>query len=297
MTGAARIPESEREIVVPDSFSLAQTCAPVVWGKGRWPSVAWIEGALYWVGVENDGVSWRRVRQPNRGVLLLDGKRDDSRDESWLSDSLGAYRQVASVPDTVIAEIAERFPGVRPHCSGSLFNGIVTCIAGQSITVAAAAITEARIAALFHPGVEINGRMFWPAPSADQLASADPGLVRTSGVTWKRAEAIVAAANAQLAGDLPSDDEARGFPDEARVALRKLQLVGAWTAESALLWGLGIDDAFPPNDAALLRAARQAYGNPELDHRGLDGLAEGWRPWRAWAARWLWTELLGVPPD
>src|SRR3712207_6971184 len=43
-----------------------------------------------------------------------------------------------------------------------------------------------------------------------------------------------------------------------------------WTAESTLLWGLGAADAFPTGDVALLRAARVAYGRPELDLRGLE---------------------------
>jgi 3-methyladenine DNA glycosylase/8-oxoguanine DNA glycosylase len=178
-----------------------------------------------------------------------------------------------------------------------LFDGIVACIAGQSITVMAAAVTEARIAALFHPGMELAGRRFFPPPTAEQLAAAEPALIRTSGVTWRRAEAIVTAAKAQLAGELPSDAEAVADPERARAHLLRLPLVGPWTAESALLWGLGAADAFPPNDAALLRAARAAYGLPELDHKGLNRLAEGWRPGRAWAARWLWTALFGPAPD
>lgn len=38
--------------------------------------------------------------------------------------------------------------------------------------------------------------------------------------------------------------------------LRKLPLVGPWTAASALLWGLGEPDAYPRGDVALLRPGR-----------------------------------------
>lgn len=285
----------ERSINVPITYSLSQTCAPVSWGRGRWASVDWIDGALYSVGLEASRVTWRRVRQPAPGTLIVDGDRDPSLDESWLNDCLGVSRIAPKIDDPVISEIADRYPGLRPHCSGSLFAGVISCIAGQSITVAAAAITEARIFGLFHPGISINGRTFWPAPDAADVASAQPALVRTSGVTWKRAEAIVHAAKAQLAGELPSDEEARSNVESARTALRKLPLVGPWTAESALLWGLGLDDIFPPSDAALLRAARRSYGLPVLDHKGLERLSESWRPGRAWAARWLWIDLLGAP--
>jgi DNA-3-methyladenine glycosylase II len=74
----------------------------------------------------------------------------------------------------------------------------------------------------------------------------------------------------------------------------ELPLVGRWTAESALLWGVGAPDAHPSGDIALLRAVRNAYGLPEMTLKDLDVLSEAWRPARAIAARLLWTELLGV---
>ncbi len=289
--------EAERRLAVPVTFSLAQSCGPVVWGRERWPNVDWIDSHFVWVGWVGDHLSTRWVRQPAPGIVEVGGNRDASNDESWLAGTFGSNRVPPVVEDPIVAAAAARFPGMRPFSSNSLFEGVISCIAGQSISVAAAAITHARIAALVHPGVVLGGRTFWPSPTAEQLCSLDVATVRTSGVTWKRAEAIVAASEAQLRGDLPSDDEARQDPDRARSALLKLKLVGHWTAESALLWGLGLDDAFPPNDAALLRAVRLAYGTPDLDHKGLEKLAEGWRPGRAWASRWLWAAMFGLPEE
>jgi 3-methyladenine DNA glycosylase/8-oxoguanine DNA glycosylase len=79
--------------------------------------------------------------------------------------------------------------------------------------------------------------------------------------------------------------------------LLALPLVGRWTAESVLLWGLGADDAYPTGDVALLRAARLAYGQPDMTHSELNALAEAWRPGRSWAARWLWLNLFGPAPE
>jgi 3-methyladenine DNA glycosylase/8-oxoguanine DNA glycosylase len=108
---------------------------------------------------------------------------------------------------------------------------------------------------------------------------------------------LVEIGRAAAAGALPDEITALADPDAARSHLRRLPLVGPWTAESALLWGIGLDDAHPTGDAALLRAARAAYGEPGLDFAELDRRAEGWRPARGWAARLLWTELLGAAPD
>lgn len=297
MTAATAVSTSDSRLVVPIGFSLAQSCGPVAWGRGRWPNVDWIDGHFIWTGWEGDHLSTRWVRQPKPGVVEIGGERDVANDKSWLNGTLGVDRMPPALTDPLVAAAAERFPGMRPYSSNSLFEGVISCIAGQSISVAAAAITHARIAALVHPGVALGGRTFWPSPRAEQLSKLDVATVRTSGVTWKRAEAIVAASEAQVRGDIPTDDEAWRDPDGARRELLKLKLVGKWTAESALLWGLGLDDAFPPNDAALLRAVRLAYGTPELDHKGLEKLAEGWSPGRAWASRWLWAAMFGLPEE
>jgi 3-methyladenine DNA glycosylase/8-oxoguanine DNA glycosylase len=235
------------------------------------------------------------VRQTGPGTLEIGGDRDSQRDERWTGEVLGAFRVAPPIGDPVVAEIATRFPGVRPYNNASLFESVVGCIAGQSITVQAAAVTERRICALAGSSISIAGRDFWPSPLPEQIVGLTAEQLRSTGVTWRRAEAILAAAHAKLAGELPTEDEARADPDAARIALRKLPLVGEWTSESVLLWGLGADDAFPPNDAALLRAARLAYGQPELNHRGLIALSDGWRPGRAWASRWLWIAMFGTP--
>lgn len=277
-------------------FSLAATCAPVAWSRGRWPNEDWIDGELLWVGREAGRIVTRLVREAEPGLLLISGDRDPAHDRGWARRVLAIDRHAPDIADPVVAGIAARHPGMRPFNAGSLFDGLIGCIVGQSITVAAAATVEARLCALFHEGIEFRGRRFWVKPPPEQLADADPARIRETGVTWKRAEAIVAAARAALNGELPSDDAALANSDEARRSLRALPLIGPWTAESALLWGLGHGDAFPPNDVALLRAARQAYGEAEMAHRDLNRMAEGWRPGRGWASRWLWTALLGVAP-
>jgi 3-methyladenine DNA glycosylase/8-oxoguanine DNA glycosylase len=276
-------------------FSLAETAGPVAWSRGRWANIDWIDGALIWVGVERGALVHRRVEQ-NGSELVVSGSADPTRDRDWLTRVLGVDQAMPAFADPVLAALAQRTPGMRPQASGSVFDSLVSCIAGQSITVAAAAVIETRISALFHEGIELHGRRFHPHPTAEELAQASPALIRQTGVTWKRAEAIVAAANATVNGEMPPESGPAFDLDELRCWLRSLPLVGPWTAESVLLWGLGEADAFPPGDAALLRAVKRAYERPEIDHRVLTRLAEDWRPARGWASRLLWTDLLGPAP-
>jgi len=58
--------------------------------------------------------------------------------------------------------------------------------------------------------------------------------------------------------------------------------IGKWTAQYVAMRALGEPDAFPTGDLGLLRAL-QLKNSRELDER-----AENWRPWRAYAAMYLW---------
>lgn len=234
-------------------------------------------------------------RSPDRADIT--GSANAGGDGEWGSAVLGMDIPMPSFDDPVITALVARFPGLHPYCDGSLFDGIVTAIVGQSISVAAAAVTQAKLAALYADPVKLEGREFRPLPTARHLAESSIELIRSSGVTWKRAEGIRHAARELIAGALPTDEDARSHPDEAVKALIGLPLIGRWTAESAVLWGIGAPDAHPTGDVALLRAARQAYNRPAMTLKELDRLAEEWRPGRGLAARLLWTNLFGPAPS
>ncbi len=270
------------------------TCAPVAWAAGRWPYEEWRDGRYSWVGYDEGRLAWRSVGQHPDGVEVR-GTGNAETHARWVARVFAPAPLVDASSDPVIAGIAGRATSMAALCNGSLFDGAVMSIVGQSISLASAGITAGRLAALFHPGVELAGRRMWPLPSPGDLADADAAFVRRSGVTGKRAEALVRLGRAFAEGEIA--DHPGECVGEAAAALLALPGIGPWTVASALLWGLGEPDAYPAGDAALLRAARRAYGNPEMDHAALNRLADGWRPARAVAARLLWLDLFGPAPD
>src|SRR5690606_27436886 len=76
-----------REVPVPAPFSLAATCGPVDWARGRWPNEDWIGGELIWVGWEGDRVVHRRVRSSGES-LSIGGDADPELDRIWASSKL-----------------------------------------------------------------------------------------------------------------------------------------------------------------------------------------------------------------
>src|SRR5882672_54490 len=64
---------------------------------------------------------------------------------------------------------------------------------------------------------------------------------------------------------------------------RALPGIGEWTAQYVAMRALGEPDAIPAADLGLLRASGAA------SPRQLEQRAEQWRPWRAYAAMYLWS--------
>lgn len=283
-----------RTVAVPAAYRLDVSVAPAAWVGDRSSRHAWVDGALVWCGREGKRAVWRRVRQPESDVLAVDGSASPELDTRWVAEVLSPDCIVAGWNDPVLNEIATRYPGLAPYGDGSLFEGLVTTIVGQSISVASAAVTQARLARLFGDEIEVAGRMLSPLPSPAQLVDASVELIRSSGVTTRRAEALKRIAAITAEGGLPSDDRARSEPDAVERELLDLPQVGPWTAASALLWGVGAPDAWPTGDVAVLRAIRHAFGDDEVNLKTMSGMAEAWRPYRGIAARLLWTNLFGA---
>ena len=182
--------------------------------------------------------------------------------------------------------------GMKAWAAGSLYEGVVSSVVGQSISVASAAVTEARLYALFGDGLVVDGRPFWAPPRPDRLAAADVGLVRTSGVTTKRAEALIEVGRLFADGELREPDGPDFDRNSAVKKLLAISGVGPWTVRSAFLWGLGDPDAHPSGDVALLRAVKRRL--PRVTTlKELDKAAADWAPHRGWAARLFWLDLLG----
>ena len=83
--------------------------------------------------------------------------------------------------------------------------------------------------------------------------------------------------------------------DDATVdeQLMRVPGIGPWTATIYRLMVLRRPDAWPVHDIALAQAVADLRGLSERpDAQQMDGLADGWRPWRAVAARILWHHYL-----
>lgn len=119
-----------------------------------------------------------------------------------------------------------------------------------------------------------------------RVARATEAELRACGLSRQKIRYAAALADAGI------DYAAlRDLPTDAVIArLVEVPGIGRWTAEIYAMFSLGRADVFAPGDLALQEAARLLF---DLDarpgDRELRAMAEAWSPWRAVAARLLWS--------
>jgi AraC family transcriptional regulator of adaptative response / DNA-3-methyladenine glycosylase II len=178
--------------------------------------------------------------------------------------------------DPLLGNLVSRYPGLRVPGAWDAFELAVRAILGQQVSVAAATTLAGRMVERWGERLPDSDLRMFPEP--DVLASADLASI---GLPRKRAEALGSLARSVATGAL--DLESR----PAVQRLCELAGIGEWTAQYIGMRAFGEPDAFPASDLGLRRAAGDISVS-ELLRR-----AESWRPWRAYAAIHLWTDLQG----
>jgi AraC family transcriptional regulator of adaptative response / DNA-3-methyladenine glycosylase II len=192
--------------------------------------------------------------------------------------------------DRKLAAVINKDPGVRVPGTWDKFELAIRAILGQQISVRAATTLAGRMASSFGqpldstPDSDVNAGagavLKFLFPSAQALSVGD---LTTIGLTKARAAAI-SALSAAVAEDPELLDRFTGLSD-AVSKLCRLPGIGEWTAQYIAMRALREPDAFPSTDLVLL----QAMADESIDtSTQLLKRAESWRPWRAYAAMYLW---------
>jgi DNA-3-methyladenine glycosylase II len=172
-------------------------------------------------------------------------------------------------------------PPLRRRPGG--FAGLAAIIVAQQLSTASASAILERLEAAFDP---------LEPPS---ILRARPARLARIGLSGAKIRSLKAIARAVTRGDLVLAKLADIPAEEAHAALTAIHGIGPWTADIYLLANLGHADAWPAGDLALQEAARLAFGlNKRPGVKEMDKLAKRWRPWRAVAARVLWSYYRAV---
>lgn len=200
----------------------------------------------------------------------------------------------ADAPVDAIATVLERdrllfplvtaTPGLRIPGTVDPFELAVRAVLGQQISVGAAATFATKLAVKWGlPLPQPNGRLRRAFPEPDHLADAP---LEELGITRGRASAIRHLARSVQEGRIQLRPDGGEVPE---ATLLETPGIGPWTASYVALRGLANRDAIPTSDLGL----RQALGgDTPWTPRQISQRAAAWRPWRGYAAAYLWNTFL-----
>lgn len=196
--------------------------------------------------------------------------------------------------DPVMARLIDAYGGPLPDEADSrgrppeLYGALVRSIAGQQLSVKAAAAIYARLEARF------GGR----TPTPREILDDDPEALKVAaGFSRAKVASLRSLAEHVEDGRLEQGRIA-ALADEAVIAeLVAVRGIGVWTAQMFLMFTLHRPDVLPVGDLGVRNAARAAYGLEAPPAAAeLEALAEPWRPYRTRASLYLWRSL-GNTPD
>ena len=179
--------------------------------------------------------------------------------------------------DPVLAPRLRSEPGLRvPGCWNG-FELAVRAILGQQVTVKGATSLAGRMTAALGRAFAGPDQLSYLFPTAETLANAK---LESIGLTGARAETIRALARAVVRGKIKFS----GVIDSEDFLQRLCEIpgIGQWTAQYVAMRALREPDALPASDLGLLRGLGLETSG-ELERR-----SQAWRPWRAYAAMYLW---------
>ena len=188
--------------------------------------------------------------------------------------------------DEILAPTVRRLPGLRVAGAFDGFELAVRTVLGQQVSIKGASTIAGRWAQAFGetiatPFPELN-RL---SPTAERTAGLSAEEIIALGMVGARARCLVGLAQAvaqrRIVLAFASNVE------EQIEHLMRLPGIGHWTANYIAMRALHWPDAFPTGDLVLMRAAQSTQKQLQLR-------SESWRPWRAYAAHYLWQSLGAV---
>jgi DNA-3-methyladenine glycosylase II len=156
--------------------------------------------------------------------------------------------------------------------------GLLEIITEQQISVHAAASIWKRF-----------DEKFAPFDLETLIATSDEGFINC-GQSRPKVRTIRAVLEAISTGNLNLENLHRQSDKDVAAHLTAIKGIGPWTAQIYLLSNLGRSDVWPVGDLALQESAKLLFNLDERpDEKRMTTMAEPWQPWRAVAARILWS--------
>lgn len=217
------------------------------------------------VNCDNGSIEWRSVA--TAAVERLLGIRMDLQ---------SFYEFAAGKPQ--LGPLAGRFLGMKPPRFLTGFECLVNAIACQQFSLAAGIQILNRFSEVFGRSFQISDTRYFAFPRPEDLNLVHEDELRAIGFSRQKAVALLGLAHLERTGEF-NLDQLQTLSDEAAVVeLCRLRGVGRWTAEYALLRGLGRHHVFPGDDVGARNNLCRWLGLSErLDYENVARVLKRWK--------------------
>ncbi len=191
-------------------------------------------------------------------------------------DLSGFYAMAKS--DAHLKPLAEKFIGVKPPVFPTLFESIANAVIFQQISLDAGISILNRLAEAYGAALDCGGKACYLFPDARSLAGLTAEEIKRIGVTANKARALSEAARGIVERNLSFDDFEKMDNESAFGELVRFRGIGRWSADYALLRGLGRLDVFPRGDVgARSRIQRLLKPDGKLQDTELEDIISKWQ--------------------
>ncbi|MGH9368137.1 MAG: DNA-3-methyladenine glycosylase family protein [Thermoanaerobaculia bacterium] len=195
--------------------------------------------------------------------------------------------------DPLLADPLRHSRGLRIAGTASLWEAAVTAVLSQQVNLVFAYDLRRKLALAFGRRARFGGIVYVAFPSPERLARESERSLRKFRLSGAKAGTLARLARAFAAGELSERELARLPDEEAIERLMAIKGVGRWTAEIALLRGLGRADVFPGGDLGVVKyLAMELLGQrARVTEARMRRFADRWRPYRGLALVYAYAEM------
>jgi DNA-3-methyladenine glycosylase II len=184
--------------------------------------------------------------------------------------------------DKALKKVIDTVGVIKPRKENDLYFMLLRAIAGQQLSVKAAATIWDRFLKLFKNGY----------PHPEQVLKLKDDKMRGVGFSYQKASYVKNIAKFSLDETLDYDILKKKNDEELIEYLVQIKGVGRWTVEMILMFSLNRLDIFPKGDLGIQVGMKKLYKieteNKKELFAEMDRIAEKWRPYRTLGCKYIW---------
>ncbi len=182
--------------------------------------------------------------------------------------------------DKNLLELSQRFLGLKPPRFPDLFEALVNAFSCQQLSLTVGILLLKRLAINYGASFHKGGSTVYTFAQPDRLAEANVQALRQLGFSRQKGRFLMELAQRVSEKHLDLDRIANLDDEAALKELYQLRGVGRWTAEYALLRGMGRLNVFPGDDIGARNKLKRLLNlRKPLDYEGVTRILRRWTPY------------------